>query len=43
MILTTEKNKEQMDLNIQELAIIIEQSITIGLIMLTIGKTLGGI
>ncbi len=43
MILTTEKNKERMDLNIQELTIIIEQSITIGLIMLTIGNFLGGI
>jgi len=43
MILTTEKNKERMDLNIQELTIIIEQAITIGLIMLTIGNFLGGI
>jgi len=42
MILTTEKNKERMDLNIQELTIIIEQAITIGLVMLTIGNFLGG-
>ena len=43
MILTTEKNQERMDLNIQELTIIIEQAITIGLVMLTIGNFLGGI
>jgi cytochrome c-type biogenesis protein CcsB len=43
MILTTEKNKKRMDLNIQELTIITEQAITIGLIMLTIGNFLGGI
>jgi len=42
MILTTEKNKERMDLNIQELTIIIEQAITVGLVMLTIGNFLGG-
>jgi cytochrome c-type biogenesis protein CcsB len=43
MILTTEKNKKRMDLNIQELTIITEQAITIGLIMLSIGNFLGGI
>ncbi len=43
MILTTDKNKKRMNLNIQELTIIIEQAITIGLIMLTIGNFLGGI
>ncbi|MFD0962672.1 cytochrome c biogenesis protein CcsA [Pseudofulvibacter geojedonensis] len=42
MILTTEENKKRMDLNIQELMIIIEQSLTIGLVMLTIGNFLGG-
>jgi cytochrome c-type biogenesis protein CcsB len=43
MILTTEKNKKRMNLNIQELTVITEQAITIGLIMLTIGNFLGGI
>jgi cytochrome c-type biogenesis protein CcsB len=43
MILTNEKNKKRMNLNIQELTIITEQAITIGLIMLTIGNFLGGI
>ncbi|PHS05669.1 MAG: cytochrome C biogenesis protein [Kordia sp.] len=42
MILTTEKNRERMDLNIQELTIITEQAVTIGLVMLTIGNFLGG-
>ena len=42
MILTTDKNKQRMDLNIKELTIIIEQAITIGLVMLTIGNFLGG-
>jgi len=42
MALTNGKNKERMDLNIQELTIITEQTITIGLIMLTVGNFLGG-
>lgn len=42
MTLTTEKNKKRMDLNIQELMIIIEQALTVGLVMLTIGNFLGG-
>ena len=39
---TNEKNKEKMDLNIQELTYINEMALTIGLIMLTIGNFLGG-
>ena len=39
---TTEKNKKKMDLNIKEITTINEMSITIGLIMLTIGNFLGG-
>ncbi|WP_456437216.1 cytochrome c biogenesis protein CcsA [Psychroserpens sp.] len=42
MIFTTEKNKEKMSLNIQELTIINEMSLTVGLVMLTIGNFLGG-
>ena len=39
---TTEKNKEKMALNIKEITYINEMSLTIGLIMLTIGNFLGG-
>ncbi|TDD77061.1 cytochrome c biogenesis protein CcsA [Flavobacterium caseinilyticum] len=39
---TNEKNKEKMDLNIQEITYINELALTIGLIMLTIGNFLGG-
>ncbi|MGA9639225.1 cytochrome c biogenesis protein, partial [Flavobacterium sp.] len=39
---TNEKNKEKMDLNIQEITYINEMALTIGLIMLTIGNFLGG-
>lgn len=39
---TNEKNKAKMELNIQEITYINEMSITIGLIMLTIGNFLGG-
>ncbi|WP_369615910.1 cytochrome c biogenesis protein CcsA [Flavobacterium sp. CFS9] len=39
---TNEKNKAKMDLNIKEITYINEMSITIGLIMLTIGNFLGG-
>ena len=42
MIFTTRKNKAKMDLNIKEITIIIEMSITVGLVMLTIGNFLGG-
>ena len=39
---TNEKNKAKMELNIKEITIINEMSLTIGLIMLTIGNFLGG-
>ncbi len=39
---TNSQNKEKMDLNIQEITYINEMSLTIGLIMLTIGNFLGG-
>jgi cytochrome c-type biogenesis protein CcsB len=42
MLLTNKKNKEKIELNIKELTIINELSITVGLIMLTIGNFLGG-
>jgi cytochrome c-type biogenesis protein CcsB len=42
MILTTDKNKEKMKLNIQEITIITEMALTVGLVMLTIGNFLGG-
>ena len=42
MIFTTEKNKQKMSLNIQELTVINEMSLTVGLVMLTIGNFLGG-
>ena len=42
MIFTTETNKVKMDLNIKELTIINEMSLTVGLVMLTIGNFLGG-
>jgi cytochrome c-type biogenesis protein CcsB len=42
ILLTTKKNKERMALNIKELTIINELSLTVGLIMLTIGNFLGG-
>jgi len=42
MIFTTEKNKEKMNLNIQEITYINELALTIGLVMLTIGNFLGG-
>ncbi|WP_027136624.1 cytochrome c biogenesis protein CcsA [Gaetbulibacter saemankumensis] len=42
MIFTTKKNKLKMDLNIQELTVINEMSLTVGLVMLTIGNFLGG-
>lgn len=42
MILTTKKNKQKMKLNIKELTIITEMSLTVGLVLLTIGNFLGG-
>lgn len=42
MILTTSKNKSKVGLMIKELTIINEMSLTVGLIMLTIGNFLGG-
>ena len=42
MILTTKKNKNKMALNIKELTVVNEMSLTIGLVMLTIGNFLGG-
>lgn len=42
MIFTTEKNKKRMAINIQEIIIINELVLTVGLVMLTIGNFLGG-
>jgi len=42
MILTTKNNKKKMALNIKELIVVNEMSLTIGLVMLTIGNFLGG-
>ena len=42
ILLTNEKNKAKMDLNIQEITYINEMALTIGLVMLTIGNFLGG-
>ncbi len=42
MIFTTKKNKKKIALNIQEVTIIAELSLTVGLVMLTIGTFLGG-
>ena len=39
---TNKKNKAKMELNINEVTIICEMSLTIGLVMLTIGNFLGG-
>ncbi len=41
-ILTTAKNKKKLDLAIKEITTINEMSMTVGLIMLTIGNFLGG-
>ncbi len=41
-ILTTKKNKKKIDLQIKEITIINEMSMTVGLVMLTIGNFLGG-
>ena len=42
MIMTTKKNKSRMEIKIQELTIINELALTVGLIMLSIGTFLGG-
>lgn len=42
MILTTKKNKKRMEINLKELTIINELTLTVGLVMLTIGNFLGG-
>lgn len=42
ILFTNEKNKEKMSLNVKEITYINELSITIGLVMLTIGNFLGG-
>lgn len=42
VILTNEKNKKRMKINLQEITIINELSLTVGLVMLTIGNFLGG-
>jgi len=42
IIITNKRNKKKIDINLQELTIINELSLTVGLIMLTIGNFLGG-
>ena len=42
ILITNDKNKKKIDLNLKELTIINELTITVGLIMLTIGNFLGG-
>src|SRR5690554_7184146 len=42
MIFTNKENKKKMLLNIQELTIINEMALTVGLVLLTIGNFLGG-
>lgn len=42
MIATKESNKEKLSLHIQELTIVTEMALTVGIIMLTIGNFLGG-
>ena len=42
MILSNNKNKDKMWLNIKELTIVNEMAMTVGLVMLTIGNFLGG-
>ncbi|MCX7548586.1 cytochrome c biogenesis protein CcsA [Xanthomarina sp. F1114] len=42
MIFTTKNNKKKMLLNIQEITIINEMALTVGLVLLTIGNFLGG-
>lgn len=42
ILMTTEKNKRRMRMNLRELTIINELALTVGLVMLTIGNFLGG-
>ncbi len=42
ILLTNDKNRAKMDLNIKEITLITEMSLTVGLVMLTIGNFLGG-
>lgn len=42
MLITNKKNKKKLVLNIKELTVINEISLTVGLVMLTIGNFLGG-
>ena len=42
ILVTTQRNKVKLDLNIKELTVINEISLTVGLVMLTIGNFLGG-
>ncbi len=42
IILTNERNKKRMKINLKEITIINELSLTVGLVMLTIGNFLGG-
>ncbi|NDV44991.1 cytochrome c biogenesis protein [Flagellimonas sediminis] len=42
IILTNKKNKRKMEINLKELTIINELTLTVGLVMLTIGNFLGG-
>jgi len=42
MILTTKNNKKKLNAKIKELTIINEMSLTVGLVMLTVGNFLGG-
>ena len=42
MIFTTKGNLKKMELNINELTVITEMALTVGLVMLTIGNFLGG-
>lgn len=42
IICTNKKNKKKMKINIKELTIITEMTLTVGLVMLTIGNFLGG-
>ncbi|WP_430931079.1 cytochrome c biogenesis protein CcsA, partial [Robiginitalea biformata] len=41
-LMTTEKNKRRMRMNLRELTIINELGLTVGLVMLTTGNLLGG-
>ncbi|SDS31712.1 cytochrome c biogenesis protein CcsA [Christiangramia echinicola] len=42
MILTNDKNRKKMEINIHEITVITEMALTVGLVMLTIGNFLGG-